>query len=371
MKPVAILGGGGFVGSRLVEHAILTGRLVVPVVRSPKSIARLSKLGAECRLANTGRLESLTEALRGHDVVVNLASGDWTSIAGDAELAYRASAAAGVKLHMHMSSAVVFGRVESDAIHDDSPPDLGNWMLYAREKGKAENFLRSCLGREGPRVVVLRPGLIWGPRSPWSLLPARAFETGTAWLSGAGEGICNLLHVDNLARYIWRVIASDSEAKGFYNVADPETVTWKRLYVGIARGLQFDLGRIRMTDVKPRRLSASGALDLLRNQASSYRVLKGLLKVLSGENKSRLKAFLPALAGGRYQPPCPQDVQPEPSEPRISQEQWALQNTVHRLPTEKFVRDFGDPGLQTFDAGLESTVAWLRFAGYGPSTFTS
>ena len=49
-------------------------------------------------------------------------------------------------------------------------------------------------------IVVLRPGLIWGPRSPWVLGPASELVNGTAYLVGDGGGICNLIYVDNLVR---------------------------------------------------------------------------------------------------------------------------------------------------------------------------
>lgn len=363
---IAILGAGGFVGSRLMEQAALTPEWqFVPVLRSPKNLARLSKLGVTARFADTGRLEPLAEALEGFEAVVNLAAGDWTSIRADAELAHAACARAGTKLLIHLSSAVVFGRVESPTLDDDSAPDLGSWMLYAREKGLAENFLRERMGAAAPRVVVLRPGLIWGPRSPWSALPARQLAGGVAWLGGGGRGICNLVHVDNLARYVHQVLRSPATVSGCYNVADPGTVTWQEFYAAVATGLGYPGSRIRLTEAGPHRTSPGAVLDWLKQQPPFYRLMKKLLKSLSSESKSQLKHYLPGLAGGRYQPPWPADAPVPESAPRLTREHWALQNTVHRLPTQKFVRDFGDPGLMGFEAGLASTLAWLRFAGYG------
>lgn len=363
---IAVLGAGGFVGSRLMEQAALTPAwTLVPVLRSPKNLARLSKLGVTARFADTSRVDSLAAALQGHEAVINLAAGDWTSIRADAALAYEASARAGARLLIHLSSAVVFGRVQSPDIHDDSPPELDSWMLYAREKGQAENFLRAQLSTDGPRVVVLRPGLIWGPRSPWSALPARQLAGGIAWLGGSGNGVCNLVHVDNLLRYVRQVLQSPAAVGGFYNVADPGTVTWRAFYEAVAAGLGYPVTRIRTTEAGPRLASPGAMLDWLKQRPPFYRFMKGLLRKLSSESKSQLKYHLPALAGGGFQPPCPVDAPVRESAPRLTREQWALHNTRHRLPTTKFVRDFGDPGLMSFDEALAATLPWLRFAGYG------
>ena len=363
---IAVLGAGGFVGSRLMEQAALTPAWAfVPVLRSPKNLARLSKLGLTARFADTSRVDSLAAALAGHEVVINLAAGDWTSIRADAALAYEASARAGARLLIHLSSAVVFGRVLSPDIHDDSPPELDSWMLYAREKGQAENFLRARLTGGGPRIVVLRPGLIWGPRSPWSALPARQLAGGTAWLGGSGQGVCNLVHVDNLLRYVRQVLHSPATVSGFYNVADPDTVTWRAFYEAVATGLGYPPARIQTTEAGPRLASPGALLDWLKQWPPFYGFMKSLLKKLSSEAKSQLKYHLPALAGGGFQPPCPVDAPVPDSATRLTREQWALHNTRHRLPTAKFVRDFGDPGLMSFDEGLAVTLPWLRWAGYG------
>lgn len=360
-----MLGAGGFIGSRLMEQAPLTPAwTLVPVLRSPRSLARLSKLGIKARFADTGRVETLAAALEGHEVVINLAAGDWTSIRDDAAIAHEASVRAGCRLLIHLSSAVVYGRVPSPDIHDDSPPDLGSWMLYARQKGMAENHLRARMDSDGPRVVVLRPGLVWGPRSPWSALPARQLASGSAWLGGSGKGVCNLVHVDNLLRYVRQVVRSSDSASGFYNVGDPGTVTWRGFYEAVADGLGYPRARIRLTEAGPRSVSPGALLDRLKQCPPFYRSMKGLLKVLSSESKSKMKHHLPSLAGGRFQPPCPVDATLADSAPGLTREHWALHNTMHRLPTAKFFRDFGDPGLMTFEEGLATTLPWLRFAGY-------
>jgi nucleoside-diphosphate-sugar epimerase len=80
-----------------------------------------------------------------------------------------------------MSSAVVYGEVTSPNIADDSDPICKHWMPYARAKAAAEVFLRNVLSSSPVEIALLRPGIVWGPRSPHtlgiveSLLQKRAF----------------------------------------------------------------------------------------------------------------------------------------------------------------------------------------------------
>ena len=367
MTSVAVVGAGGFVGSRLMELAMIEPAWTfVPVLRSAKSMARLSKLGIKPLFANTSDANALASSLAGFDVVINLAMGDYSRIQADAEMVYEATHQARARLLVHISSAAVFGLVPKPDTHDDSSPQLKHWMLYARGKGAAENCLRERMGRSGPEVVVLRPGVIWGPRSSWSTLPAKQLASGAAWLGGGGSGVCNLCHVDNLVRYILQVLRAPEPVSGFFNIADPGTITWRKYYESVANGLSYPLNRIHETQAGPRRLSLGALLDLLMQEAFSYRLIKmRLLPWMSMESIARLKFHLPGLVGGALQPPVPGDIdQADPGPPRLTRELWSLQNTRHPLPTEKFVRQFGDPGLMSFEEGLATTVNWLKFAGF-------
>src|SRR5206468_10798087 len=75
----------------------------------------------------------------------------------------------------------------------------------------SENFLRERMAERRLAIVVLRPGLVWGPGSPWVLGPATDLLRGAAFLAGSGGGICNLMYVDDLLRGIDRSEEHTSE----------------------------------------------------------------------------------------------------------------------------------------------------------------
>ncbi len=362
---IAVVGGGGFLGTRLLECSRLAGEdHWLPVIRSPRNLARLSRIGiTSWRKANTAEASSLAQAFAGCQTVVNVTLGDTHTMLEETETIWKASVAAKAHRLIHLSSAVVFDRVQDLGTHDDSPPVSGHWMYYARAKAACERFLLRQTG--GPEVVILRPGLIWGPGSPWSHLPARQLDRGGMWLAQDGKGVCNLIHVDNLVKCIRAATLTPAAVGGVFNVADPGDITWLRYVGGIAAALGYPPERIRTIPRSPLALHRGLAVEWLKQQPWFYQSSKWALKRMSGEAKSRLKSLLPWLAGGAFQAPVPTDVSVAMSPPRFSREQWSLQSTERKLGMEKFVQIFGDPQLMSFEEGLARTGRWLQFAGYG------
>src|SRR5687767_5866777 len=96
MKQIAIFGAGGFVGARWVEMAQLNegslgGFEIVPVFRQPRSLGRLAKFGVKNhRFGNLAKTESLSKAIAGCDVAVNMTVGDNARTVGDLQNLYEA-----------------------------------------------------------------------------------------------------------------------------------------------------------------------------------------------------------------------------------------------------------------------------------------
>jgi nucleoside-diphosphate-sugar epimerase len=350
---VAILGAGGFVGARYLEMAVLGGRTnVVPVVRAFRSVGRNAHLGVAHRIGDASRAESLKGALAGCDVVVNLTMGDPSTILGTTENVYTAAVASGARLLVHLSSAAVYEEVARPDLPDDAAPQLGQWMPYGRQKGLAENFLRARMADQRIAIVVLRPGLIWGPGSPWVLGPATELVRGGAYLVGDGHGICNLLFVDNLVRSIDAVIAHPAPTAGFYHVGDNETTTWREYYGALADGLGSDPATIHVLPAGPYRIGLRDRVADVQG-LPIYRWLKDRLSV---ETRSAIKVRF----ARRRRPGAAWAASESPA---ITREGWQLRTTPHRLPTTKFRAEYGDQNRTSFASGIAASLAWLRFVG--------
>lgn len=359
MRTVAVIGAGGFVGARLIEMARLgapglEGCDWIPVIRQYRGLGRWSKFGpTDYRMADLSKPETLRPALKGCQVAVNLTMGDNRRFVGDLQNLNSACAAEGVETLIHLSSAEVYGRCDTPGLTDDSPWMHGHWMEYAREKGKAEDWFRTLIGGGGPTPVLLRPSLIWGPRSPWVANPAQAIHDRTAILIDGGKWACNLCYVDNL---IWSIAAVARLARptaGFYNVGDSHRPTWREYYGALSAAMGRRLEDIPTAPESACKVTMGDRLGTL-NQSSLAKAVKRRMK---NQTKAGLKAWLVRRFGGGGGTGLPQG-------PGLNRSTWWLQTTRYHLPVAKFGAAFpGTPSLD-FAAAMVPVAAWLRFSGY-------
>lgn len=358
MKPIAIIGAGGYVGSRLIERSELLGEMdLVPIVRSWRSQGRLARYGFRTVQGSAGDTASLVPLLRGCGMVVNLTMGDDKSIVGDVQSIHRACREAEVPLFVHMSSAEVFGRAEAPDLKEDSLPDGQHWMEYGREKAAAERWLRQQ--QEGPiSTVVLRPGLIWGPGSGWLAGPAQALIDGTAYLFNDGRGVCNLIHVDNLIQHLVELARSEGVESASFNVSDVETHCWADYYAAIAREIGVDERTIhRLPDSAIDKSFLQKVLDLRQSAPA-----KAIKSRIPADTRARVKHQLKE----RLRPPI-REAEPIEPAPLVSKDMWWVQGTARKLPSKAFAKRFPQLDLRPFPELMTAAGQWLRYAGFDGS----
>lgn len=364
MRPIAIIGAGGFVGTRLVESLVLGGGAEIrAVVRAYRNFASLSRFGpaVSIEIANAEDRASLERAIRGASTVVNLTTGAPAGIARSTKAIFEACAAAGVRRLVHLSSAVVFGEVASPGINDDSPPDTKHWMPYARAKANSEVWLREQAPKASCQVAVLRPGIVWGVRSSHTLSFVKALLEKSAYLVDGGKGIFNSIYIDNLVACIQSCHDHAGDVSGYYNVSDRETLTWRDFYRTFAARLDCDIDRLPNVPGDRFPWSAAAVVDYLRSLPLMSDVYHKLKASLSEGAKLRIKAIL----GGHYHYEA---VAGEYSaRPRVEREVWSLQRVRHKLSSQKFERRFGFTPPVTFEEGSRKTLSWLTALGYAPS----
>jgi|GEM_PF-6934829 len=354
MKPIALIGAGGYVGSRLIERSVLLGDIpLVPIVRSYRAEGRLARYGIRMAWGDAGNPASLVPSLIGCGMAVNLTMGDDNRIVSDVKSIYAACREAGVPLMVHMSSAEVFGRAEDRVLTEQAMPDGRHWMEYGRAKAAAETWLRSQSA--GPvTVVILRPGLIWGPGSSWLVQPAQSILDGTAFLFHEGRGICNLIHIDNLVEHLLQLARSPTVESASYNIADAETLTWVDYYHAIAREMDVDPSTIQMLpDSAFRERAAQKIFQALSNLSLS----KAIKRRMNAETKRRIKNLRKIFSSP------PSDNQLIVPQPVISKQMWWIQGTRHKLPAAAFARRYPDIKLRSFADLMAGAGEWLRFAG--------
>lgn len=355
MRPIAIVGAGGYVGARFIERAELGGEIpLVPIVRSWRSQGRLARYGLKTVRGDASDSASLIPLLKGCGTAVNLTMGDDGRIVDDVKAMYHACRAAGVPLLVHMSSAEVFGRADAPDLKEDSAPRTRHWMEYGRAKAAAEAWLRSQ--SSGPvRVVILRPGLIWGPGSGWLLQPAQALTDGTAYLINGGAGVCNLIHVDNLIEHLLQLAGDKRVESGVFNIADPDTLSWADYYRAIAVEIGADDSAITML---PESAFQEGVMQKLAGVAQ-LAPAKAIKRRIPSPTKVRIKQQLL----DRLHPPISRSVRIEPA-PSVAKNLWWIQGTMRKLPSGAFMERYPDIELQSFPELMAAAGRWLRYAGF-------
>ena len=350
MLRVAVVGANGFVGSRLVEQWHLEGRAeVVPVVRRPEAAASALRLALDCRVADALDERGLACAFAGCDAVVHAAAGARRSSrrARPVWCERRPRRARNV---IYLSSMAVHGWDARPGTDDATPLPRRHPVPYNGWKARAERALRRACRETGVRFVILRPGIVYGPRSQWIARFARAVADGSAYVVAGGRGVCNGIYIDNLVHAIGLALEREEAADETFLVADDDALTWRMLYEPVCRALGSSWEAV--ADLAPRapRPTRGERLLALRDDPAARAVLDRVPRTvrtpirrfavrLPGEELLRDAARVPAL------------------------ETSILQTCSYRFPTAKARRMLGFAPPVTFDEASRRTVAWLGFAG--------
>lgn len=215
---ILVTGAGGFVGHATVAALTAAGhRVVAGHRRPPPGGTRVDVLDPA----------SLAVAMAGVDMVVNTAVGDprdTTVIVQGTRNAAAAAAAAGVRRFVQLSSVAVYGDARG-VVDEDAATDRPHGA-YGAAKVAAEAACRDTGGAMA--VAILRPTLIYGPRSAqWTTPYLDRLQAGR-WpaLGAAGDGDANLIHVDDLAGFIAHLATVPAPVAGTFNVNGADIPTW-------------------------------------------------------------------------------------------------------------------------------------------------
>ena len=356
MRTIAVIGAAGFVGTRLVEVFYLGGVAQVrPVVRHFKSLARSSRFELDCRMADARDEAALTKAFEGCDAVVNAAVGDDRIIEGIIKPVWKACVAARVRRLVYLSSGSVHGQAPAQRTDEATPLSDQQWHWYNNAKVRAEWKLKELRKTSRVESVVLRPTIVFGPRSRWVWDAATEIANGRACLLEGGKGICNTIYVDNLIHAIQLAIEKPSVAGKTFLVGDEETVAWRDFYAPICQHLKA----AEPASVPAREMMAIREFSL----PEKLRGVPGMEKVLPLIPASLKSAVKGAWSGWSEEKPSPWRLrQARPIE--LSLEMNALQQCQWRLPHKRAAEELGYRAPVSFEEGMRRSLAWLDFAGF-------
>lgn len=358
---VAILGAGGFIGGRTFERWQRSG-LHQPraVVRTPSGLARVARFASpDWRLADARDESALREAFAGCEAVVHSIVGSERTIIEAIEPAYCAARATGVRRLVYLSSASVHGQNPPPGTTEESPLHTRHLLGYNNAKVEAERRLMRLVRDGAVEVVVLRPGIVWGPRSRWVLDVAESLRAGTAcWLNG-GRGVCNSIYVDNLVQAVERALVAANVAGQAFFVGDAERVTWREFYLGVAQALGYAAAAFREAQPAP------APLRTWRDRAGAFKSTDFAQRVLAAVPGRVKEAVKGALSGWRVSASADCDALTDLSlPPRLTFEMTDLFRCAEKLPQAKAERLLGYHPAVSFAQGLAQSTRWLAELGY-------
>ena len=277
---ILVTGGTGFIGGRLVEKLTLTSRIPVRVLVHDFARAwKLARLPVEMVQGDVAEPQQVRNAAQGCDVIVHCAYGT----AGEQETKRQATiegtrnvleAALQLRLKrvVHLSTLMVYG-VPPDGDLDETAPRHYLDNLYADSKLDAENLALDYAKTRGVPVVVLQPGIVYGPYARfWTMNIVDSLKAGKVILVNGGQGLCNAVYIDDLVQAILLSIKENEAAGETFLISAAEPVTWRTFFEHYEQILGFS-STVSM--------SAAEAIDYYRQQAQPRRsILRESIEII-------------------------------------------------------------------------------------------
>jgi 2-alkyl-3-oxoalkanoate reductase len=322
LSRVVVLGAGGFIGRRIVEK--LSSSDLFQIVAAGRHPAALSgKPHVEALKLDASDPAALRAALIGANAVVNCIAGDPAMLLSISRGLFASAAAMQPRPRViNLGSLAAYG--SAAGMVNESAELRGDLDAYSAAKAESDR-----LAQQYDCVFTLRPGIVYGPGSPWwSDRIARLLIRGRLGdLGPQGSGICNLVYVDDVAAAVVRALTLEVLPVGAVNLSSSGGLTWNEYFSRYAAALA----------VQPvRRISKLRLTVEVSLMAPPLKLFELLLRGPSGARWNPLPPIRP----------------------------WLLQICGRRIQMD-VSRAESVLGMQwtPLDTGLEATAEWFRLGG--------
>lgn len=244
-QSIVVLGASGFIGRRVVD-ALAASCWAEPVAVG-RTIGAADINSSALKVAlDASDEKALESVVAGASGVVSCINGDPETIVRSGRALFEVTSRMPVAPRVvYLSSLAAYGSV-ADVVDEDSPL-RDNYTDYGAAK-----VLVDRLAAEYPFAVRLRPGIVYGPGSVWwtdriaRLLVARRLGN----MGEAGNGYCNLVHVDDVVTAILSSLQEPAAAGHAFNLGSPLVPTWNEYFQQYAQALRVQptqrIGRGRL-----------------------------------------------------------------------------------------------------------------------------
>lgn len=313
---VGIIGGSGFVGSRL---AMLFIENNVEFKIIDKNMSKFFE--NKCTICDIRDLDNLTKSLNGSDIVINLAAEhrddvspkslyDDVNVEGSRNVC-KACDELDIKKIIFTSSVAVYGFAP---IGTDETGEINYFNDYGRTKWEAEIVYREWLGSDSIKsLTIIRPTVIFGERNRgnvYNLL--KQISSGLFPMIGNGKNVKSMAYVENIASFL-EYSLNNSTGENLFNYIDKPDFDMNHLvkivksslgkkenvgfhwpyFLGYFGGLCFDVlafiirKKLPISSIRIKKFSSNSSLEASNIKSTSFvppvSIEEGLRKTIKYE----------------------------------------------------------------------------------------
>ncbi len=236
---VLVTGATGFLGGALSRRLANAGARVRALARTPERAAVLRGIpGIDIVYGDVTAPDSLPETVRDCQIVFHVAVSfgsrqlqQAVNVEGTRHIA-TAAADAGINRLVHVSSIAAYGYAQEGVVTEDTPLATVTHDPYSETKAEGERVLRAVASERGLSYSIIRPGMIYGPKSSmWTERLFRLARLRPTPFIGDGSGATHPIYVDDVIDLL--VIAAThpaADGQAFNATPDPAS-TW-RAFIG-------------------------------------------------------------------------------------------------------------------------------------------
>lgn len=241
-KRCFVTGATGFLGGAIVKRLSAEGAIVRALARRPNRDEYIRQLpNVEIVMGDINNIDDMGAVVQGCDVVIHSAAalgGSYqhqyhANVEGTRSTAF-AAAQAGIERFVHISSIAVYGfEHEADITEHTARNPFRD--PYNRTKAQAELELVQIAEQHRLKYTIIRPGIIYGPRSNfWTAQWFQRAKMNPTLFIGDGSGHCPAIHVDDVVDFILTAAIHPNAINQAFNCAPDPSPTWRDFLSGYA-----------------------------------------------------------------------------------------------------------------------------------------
>ena len=254
---VAITGGTGFIGKKLVHCHLERGDAVRVLSRRPPGESGLPAAAQHCRGDLTSSAE-LRPFVEGAEVLYHCAgevrnTERMQTVHVDGTRKLIDAAAGRIGRWVQLSSVGAYGRQRAGVVTEASAPNPCD--TYEATKVESDSLVASAAENGAFDCAILRPSIVYGAqmsnRSLFGLISM--IQRGLFFFIGKPGASANYIHVSNAVDALLLCANSPRAAGRIYNLSD--NCSMEQFVAAIAKGLDVDMPRMRLPEAPVRLLA--------------------------------------------------------------------------------------------------------------------